>query len=105
MAQRLWKGIKDSTRVWAIFTEQTVAGIQGLLQQEEQNDSWQLVWDEVDDLHLESKEVQADADMAAQRKRPDAWAVSWENISELGCSNFCLISGFLFLSHFCLISV
>ncbi len=32
----------------------------------------------MDDLHLEGEEVQADADMAAQRKRPDAWAVSWE---------------------------
>ncbi len=29
-------------------------------------------------LHLEDEEVQADAEMAAQRKRPDAWAVSWE---------------------------
>jgi hypothetical protein len=26
------------------------------------------------------KEAQADADVAAQRKRPDAWAVSWEKL-------------------------
>ncbi len=31
----------------------------------------------MDDLHLEGEEVQADANMAAQRKRPDAWAVGW----------------------------
>jgi hypothetical protein len=76
MAQRLWKGIKDSTRGWTIVTEQTVAGFQGLQQLEEQIDAWQWAWDEVDDLHLEGEEVQADADMAAQLKRPDAWAVS-----------------------------
>jgi hypothetical protein len=46
--------------------------------QEEQIDAWQLAWDEVDNLHLEGEEVQADADMTAQRKRPEAWAVSWE---------------------------
>jgi hypothetical protein len=78
MAQRLWKGIKDSTTGWTIVTEQTVAGLQGLPQPEEQIDAWQRAWDEVDDMHLEGEEVQADADMAAQRKRPDAWAVSWE---------------------------
>ncbi len=55
-----------------------MAGLQGLQQQEEQIDAWQLAWDEVDELHLEGEKVQADADMAAQRKRPDAWAVSWE---------------------------
>jgi hypothetical protein len=55
-----------------------VAGLQGLPQPEEQIDAWQRAWDEVDDLHLEGEEVQADADMAAQRKWPDAWAVSWE---------------------------
>ncbi len=72
MAQRLWKGIKDSTKGWTIVTEQTVAGLQGLPQPEEQIDAWQRAEDEVDDLHLEGKEVQADADMAAQWKRPDA---------------------------------
>jgi hypothetical protein len=40
-------------------------------------DAWQRAWDEVTDLHLEGEEVQADADMATQRKRPDAWAVKW----------------------------
>ncbi len=37
MAQRQWKGMKDSTslRGWTIVTEQTVAGLQGLQQQEE----------------------------------------------------------------------
>ncbi len=53
-----------------------VAGLQGLPQQEEQIEAWQRAWDEVDDLHLEDEEVQADANMAAQRKRPDAWAVN-----------------------------
>jgi hypothetical protein len=76
MAQSLWKGIKDSTKGWTIITEQTVEGLQGLQQQEEQIDAWQLAWDEVDDLHLEGKEVQADANIAAQLKRQDAWAVT-----------------------------
>jgi hypothetical protein len=35
MAQRLWKGIKDSTKGWTIATEQTVAELQGLPQLEE----------------------------------------------------------------------
>ncbi len=78
MAQRLWKGIKDSARGWTIVTEQTVAGLQGLQQLEEQVDAWQRAWDEVDDLHLEGKEVQADANIAALWKRQDAWAVRWE---------------------------
>jgi hypothetical protein len=78
MAWRLWKGIKDSTKGWTIVTEQTVAGLQGLQRLEEQIDAWQLAQDEVDDLHLEGEEVQADADMAARRERADAWAVSWE---------------------------
>ncbi len=78
MAQRLWQGIKDSTKEWTIVTEQTVAGLQGLPQPEEQIDAWQRAWNEVDNLHLEleGEEVQADADMAAQRKRPGAWAIS-----------------------------
>ncbi len=79
MAQRLWNGIKDCTRGWTIVTEQTVARLQGLKQPEEQIDAWQRAWNEVDGLHLEGEEVQADADMTAQRKRPDAWVVSWEN--------------------------
>ncbi len=54
-----------------------MAGLQGLHQSEEQIDAWQRAWDEVDDLHVEGEEVQADANMAAQRKRQDAWAVSW----------------------------
>ncbi len=53
-----------------------MVGLQGLQQQEEQIDAWQLAWDEVDDLHLGGEEVQDDADLAAQQKRPDAWAVS-----------------------------
>ncbi len=75
MAQRLWKAIKNSNRGWTIVTEQTVAGLQGLPQPEEQIDAWQWAWDEANDLHLEGEVVQADADMAAERKRPDAWAV------------------------------
>ncbi len=62
--------------IWTIVTEQVVAGLQGLLQQYEQIDVWQMAWDEVDNMHLEGEEVQADADMTAQREKPDAWAVS-----------------------------
>ena len=79
MAQRLWKGIKDSMKGWTIITEQTVAGLQGLPQPEDRIAEWQRAWNEMMDLHLEGEEVQADADMAAHRKRQDAWAVSWEN--------------------------
>jgi hypothetical protein len=57
-----------------------VAGLQGLQQPEDQIDAWQWAWDEVTNLHLEGEEVQADSDMAVQRKRPDAWAVSWEKL-------------------------
>ncbi len=39
-----------------------MAGLQGLPQPEEQIDAWQRAWDEVDDLHLEGEEVQADAE-------------------------------------------
>jgi hypothetical protein len=73
----LWKGVEDSNNGWIIVTEQTAAGLQVLHQPEEQIDAWQQAWDEVTDLHLESKEVQADADMATQWMRPDAWAVNW----------------------------
>jgi hypothetical protein len=72
MAQRLCKGSKDSTKGWTIVTVQTVAGLQGLPQLEEQIDVWQRAWNEVDDMHLDGEEVQADADMAAQLKRLDA---------------------------------
>jgi hypothetical protein len=78
MAHRLWKGIEDSTNGWIIVTEQTVEGLQGLPQQEEQIDAWQLAWDEVTDELLEGEEGPADADTAVRQKRPDAWAVSWE---------------------------
>jgi hypothetical protein len=60
MAQWLWKGIADATKGWTIVTEQTVAGIQGL-PPGEQIDAWQRAWDELDDLHLECKEVQGTA--------------------------------------------
>ncbi len=80
MAQLLCKETEDSTNGWIIVTQQTVAGLQGLQQPEEQIDAWQLAWDEVTDELLEGDEVQADADMAVQQKRPDAWAVSWENL-------------------------
>jgi hypothetical protein len=41
LAQPLWKGIEDSTNGWIIITEQTVAGLQGLLQPEDQIYEWQ----------------------------------------------------------------
>ncbi len=69
MAQRLWKGIEDSTKGRTVGTEQTVVGLQGRQQPEEQIDAWQRAWDVVNDLHLEGEEVQADADMAARRTR------------------------------------
>jgi serine/threonine protein phosphatase 1 len=53
MAQLLWKGIEDSTNGWIIVTEQTVAGLQGLQQSEEQIDAWQLAWDKVSPEHVE----------------------------------------------------
>jgi hypothetical protein len=49
MPQRLWKGIEDSTNGWIIVKEQTVAGLQGLPQPEEQIDTWQRAWDKVTD--------------------------------------------------------
>jgi hypothetical protein len=76
MAHRLLKGIEDSTDGWIIVTEQTVEGLQGLPQQEEQIDSWQRTWDEVTDELLEGEEGPADANTAVRRKRPDAWAKS-----------------------------
>jgi ribonuclease HI len=78
MAHRLWKGIEDSTNEWIIVTEQTVEGLQGLPQPEEQIDAWQRAWDEVTNELLEGEEGPADADTAVRRKRPDAWAVSWK---------------------------
>ncbi len=68
---RLWKGIEDSTQGWTICVEQTVEGLQGLPQPEDQIDSI-VAWDEVTDMHLEGEEMQANADMTRQ----DAWAVS-----------------------------
>jgi hypothetical protein len=59
-----------------MVTEQTVEGLQGLQQPEEQINTWQRAWNEVTYLDLEGEEVQANADMATQRKRPDAWAVN-----------------------------
>ncbi len=53
MAHRLWTGIQDSTKGWTIAVEQTVAGLQGLLQPEGHIDDWQWAWDEIADTHLE----------------------------------------------------
>ncbi len=44
-----------------------MVGLQGLQQPEDQIDTWQRAWDEVTDLHLEGKEVQAYTDMAKRR--------------------------------------
>ncbi len=49
MPQRPWKGIEDSTNGWIIVKEQTVAGLQGLPQPEEQIDTWQRACDKVTD--------------------------------------------------------
>ncbi len=40
MAQLLWKGFEKSINWWIIVTEQTVAGLQGLPQPEEQINAW-----------------------------------------------------------------
>jgi hypothetical protein len=55
IAQRLWKGIKEASRGWTIVTEQTVAGLLGLPQPEDQMGEWQLAWDEMDNWHLEGE--------------------------------------------------
>jgi hypothetical protein len=78
MAHRLWEDIQASTNGWVVAVEQTVAGLQGLLQPEARLDEWQRTWDEVADEHLEGEEELNDTDRAIQRKRPDAWAVSWD---------------------------
>ncbi len=56
MVQLLWKGNEDSTNGRILVTEQTVAGLQGLPQPEEQINAWQLAWDEVTMEHLEGEE-------------------------------------------------
>jgi len=77
LAQRLWKGITDSTKAWTVTVEQTVAGLQGLPQPEDCIGDWQRAWDEVADAHLEGGEEGESRDEEIQRKRPDAWAINW----------------------------
>ena len=81
IAQRLWKGIAESTKKWTITVEQTVAGLQGLPQPEEQIGDWQRAWDEMTDIHLEGEGECTDEVAATQRKRPDAWAIRWDKRS------------------------
>jgi hypothetical protein len=80
MAHWLWKGIADSTKGWIITTKQTVVGLPGLQQPEDQIqvDARQWAWDEVTNVLLEGEEEQADADMTTQQKRQDTWAVNWD---------------------------
>ena len=77
IAKRLWQGIRAVTKGWVITTEQTVEGLLGLPQPEEQIDVWQRAWDELTDVDLEGEGWDTDAEAAIQRKRPDAWAVHW----------------------------
>ena len=56
--------------------EQTVDGLLGLPQPEEQRSEWQRAWDELSDLRLEVQEE--DTEGRIQRKRREAWAVNWE---------------------------
>ncbi len=60
MAHQLWKGIEDSTNGWIIVTEQTVEGLQGLQQPEEQIDALQRAWDEVTDAVTSFLKVRRD---------------------------------------------
>ncbi len=76
LAQRLWKGISDASKHFHICVEQTVDGLRGLPQPEEQIEEWQLAWDELTDVQLRVQE--GDTEGGIQRKRPDAWAVNWE---------------------------
>jgi hypothetical protein len=60
LAQLLLKGIEDPTQRMDhrfIVTEQTLSGLHGLSQPENQIHAWQRAWNEVIDLHLEGKEV------------------------------------------------
>ena len=66
---------------WHILAiEQTVAGLQDLLQPENRINNWQRTWDEVANTHLEGEGEQAETDAATQLKRPEAWAVSWDKL-------------------------
>ena len=56
--------------------EQTVDGLLGFPEPEEQRSEWQREWDELSDVQLEVQEE--DTEGRIQRKRPDAWAVNWE---------------------------
>ena len=57
--------------------EQTVDGLLGLPQPEEQRSEWrQRAWDELSDVQLEVQEE--DTEGRIHRKRPDAWALNWE---------------------------
>jgi hypothetical protein len=55
-AHLLWRGIPASTKGLTIAIEQTVAGLQGLTQPDDQIDEWQRAWDEVTDTTLEVEE-------------------------------------------------
>ncbi len=70
LAQRLWKGISDAFKQCHICVEQTVDGLRGLQQPEEQIQEWQLVWDELTDVQQEVQE--GDTEGGIQRKQPDA---------------------------------
>ena len=76
LAHRLWKGISEASKKFHICVEQTVDGLLGLPQPEEQRSEWQRAWDELSDLRLEVQEE--DTEGRILRKRPDAWAVNWE---------------------------
>ena len=80
LAHRLWKGILEASKKFHICVEQsqqTVDGLLGLPQPEEQRSEWQRAWDELSDLRLEVQEE--DTEGRIQRKRPDAWAVTGRN--------------------------
>ena len=67
LAQRLWKGISDASKHFHICVEQTVDGLRGLPQPEEQIQEWQRGWDELTDVQLEVQE--GDSEGEIQRKR------------------------------------
>ncbi len=73
LAQRLWKDISDASEKFHICVEQTVDGLHGLPQPEEQIQERQLAWVELTDVQLEVQEE--DTEGIIQRKLPDTWAV------------------------------
>jgi hypothetical protein len=77
LAQRLWKDIRDVSKLTAskgqiITVNQTVAWLQGLQEPEELIDDCQQAWDEIADMQLDGEGDHVEVDAVAQRKRRDS---------------------------------